>query len=60
MMFAKKKITTPHTMEMCQGCGMLKKRRYARDDVLFAEKGRCDSCGGTILVEMIFGETEER
>jgi len=59
MMFSKKKIITANTVEKCKKCGMLRKRKFAEGDVLFAESSKCTSCGGMTSIEKIFGETIE-
>ncbi len=59
MMFSKKKIIIAYTVEKCKKCGMLRKRKFAEGDVLFAESSKCTSCGGMTSIEKIFGETIE-
>ncbi len=59
MMFSKKKVITAYTVEKCKKCGMLRKRKFAEGDVLFAESSKCTSCGGMTSIEKIFGETIE-
>ena len=60
MIFSKKKITTEHTVEQCTKCGTLTKRTFAKGDVLFAEKSKCNSCDGLMRIEKIFGETVDQ
>jgi len=59
MIFSKKKITIAYTVEKCKKCGMLRKRKFAESDVLFAES-KCTSCDGITSIEKIFGETIEQ
>ncbi len=58
-MFSKKKTIIAYTVEKCKKCGMLRKRKFAEGDVLFAESSKCTSCGGMTSIEKIFGETIE-
>jgi len=58
-MFSKKKIIIAYTVEKCQKCGMLRKRKFADGDILFAESSNCTSCDGMTSIEKIFGETIE-
>lgn len=60
MMFSKKKTTLAYTVEKCQKCHTLKKRKFIEGDVLFSESSKCDSCGESALIEKIFGETLEQ
>ena len=59
-MFSKEKITIAYTVEKCQNCGFLKKRKFSEGDVLFSEISKCSSCDGTICIEKIFGEIAEQ
>ena len=56
-MFSKKKIIIAYTVEKCQKCGMLKKRKFTEGDILFTESSKCASCDGMTSIEKIFGET---
>ena len=58
-MFSKKKIVIAYTVEKCTKCGMLRKRKFAEGDVLFAESSNCASCDGMTSIEKIFGEIIE-
>ncbi len=58
-MFSKKKIIIAYTVEKCQKCGMLRKRKFADGDILFAESSNCTSCDGMTSIEKIFGEIIE-
>lgn len=51
------KVTTPYTVSRCESCGGETRREFALGDCLFV-KSECH-CGGTALVEMIYGETAE-
>ncbi len=57
MMFSKKKITTAYAVEKCNKCGMLRKRKFTKGDVLFSESSKCTSCDGMTSIEKIFGES---
>ncbi len=57
MMFSKKKIISPYTMEQCTKCSLQRKRKFAQGDVLFLESSKCTSCDGMMRIEKIFGET---
>ena len=59
-MFSKNKITTSYTIEKCTSCKFESKREFKKGDFLFKEISLCDSCGGKIKVEKIFGETIEQ
>ena len=58
-MFEKEKIIIAYTLEKCDDCGNQLKRKFSESDVLFAKKGNCSSCEGTMTVEKIFGESIE-
>ncbi len=56
-MFAKEiKYVVPYTVQQCQDCNELKKRRFVKGDILFS-KSVCDLCGGVVIIEKIFGES---
>lgn len=57
MIFAKKKITTPYTIEQCNSCHKEIKRKFKQGDCLFLETVKCPSCEGMLFIEKIFGET---
>lgn len=59
-MFSKEKITVAYTIEKCEKCGMQKKRKFSKGDVMFAEISKCNSCDGTTVIDKIFGETLEQ
>jgi len=58
-MFSKKKIVISYAVEKCKKCGMFRKRKFAKGDVLFTESSKCTSCDGMTSIEKIFGETIE-
>ena len=57
MMFSKKKIIIVYAVEKCKKCGMLRKRKFTKGDVLFSESSKCTSCDGMTSIEKIFGES---
>ncbi|MBI1662583.1 MAG: hypothetical protein IS860_03625 [Nitrosopumilus sp.] len=60
MIFSKEKITIAYTVEKCEKCGMQKKRKFSKGDVLFAEVSKCNSCDGSTVIDKIFGEEIEQ
>ena len=59
-MFSKEKIIVAYTVEKCEKCGMQKKRKFSKGDVLFAKISKCNSCDGMTVIDKIFGETLEQ
>jgi hypothetical protein len=59
-MFSKEKTTLAYTIEKCNKCNLVRKRKFKEGDFLFAETSKCDSCNGSIIVDKIFGETVEQ
>lgn len=59
-MFSKDKITVAYTVEKCNKCGFIKKRKFSEGDVLFSHISNCSSCDGMLVIEKIFGETIEQ
>ncbi|MCH9658089.1 hypothetical protein K0U27_05230 [archaeon] len=59
MIFSKKKITVAYTIEQCVKCKLLTRRKFKEGDVLFSNTSQCNSCGGAIQIEKIFGESSE-
>ncbi|NND86968.1 MAG: hypothetical protein HKM23_06580 [Nitrosopumilus sp.] len=57
-MFSKKKITTAYSVEKCQKCETIRKRRFQDGDILFGKTSKCNSCDGLTRIEKIFAETE--
>ena len=60
MIFSKKKIIIAYTIEKCPECNMQRKRKFAKDDVLFSESSKCTSCDVICMIEKIFGESFEQ
>ena len=60
MIFSKKKIIIAYTIEKCPECNMQRKRKCAKDDVLFSESSKCPSCDVICMIEKIFGESFEQ
>jgi len=59
-MFSKEKIIIAYTVEKCRSCSLERKRNFKEGDYLFAQTSKCDSCGGTMQIEKIFGESIEQ
>ncbi|MHA7647581.1 hypothetical protein [Nitrosopumilus sp. S4] len=59
-MFSKKKTTVAYSVEKCQQCSMLRKRKFTEGDVLFQTSSKCSSCNGSTRIEKIFAETLEQ
>ncbi len=57
MIFSKKKTVIAYTVEKCKKCGMQRKRKFTRGDILFTESLNCTSCNGIAIIEKIYGET---
>ena len=60
MIFSKDPITVAYTVEKCDNCGLIKKRKFSEGDVLFSNTTKCSSCEGMLVIEKIFGETMEQ
>ena len=58
-MFSKKKTTISYTIEQCEKCQSIRKRKFTNGDILFAESSNCSSCDGKTFIEKIFGESIE-
>ena len=58
-MFSKKKIIIAYTIEQCEKCQSIRKRKFTNGDILFAESSKCSSCDGRTFIEKIFGESIE-
>ena len=59
MIFSRKKeeILDPYTVEQCDSCHVLKKRKFIEGDYVFKVTGKCSSCaGGMMSVSKIYGE----
>ncbi len=58
MIFSKKEeIVTPYTVEQCNSCKAISKRKFIRGDYVFKNTNSCKSCNGQMLIINIFGET---
>ncbi len=58
MIFSKKEeIVTPYTVEQCNSCKAISKRKFIRGDYVFKNTESCKSCNGQTLIIKIFGET---
>lgn len=57
MIHKERKISSEYTVEVCYSCGAEKTRKYAPGDILFGMSEKCASCGGSMLVEKIYGQT---
>ena len=60
MIFSKEEITVAYTVEKCDKCGMIRKRKFSEGDVLFSKSSKCSSCDESTTIEKIFGETIEQ
>ena len=56
-MFSKEKIVMEYTVEKCKSCNLERKRKFKDGDYLFCDTSKCESCGGVMQIEKIFGET---
>ena len=58
MKFKRKKeeIITPYTVEQCNSCNTISKRKFKEGDYVFKKTNTCSSCKGQILIAKIFGE----
>jgi hypothetical protein len=58
MIFRKKDETiVPYTIEQCNSCNAISKRKFKEGDFVFKNTDKCSSCKGQILIAKIFGET---
>lgn len=54
----KEEVIDPYTVEKCDSCNRISKRKFQEGDHVFKMLGKCASCGsGQILIDKIFGET---
>ena len=60
MIFSKEKIIIAYTSEKCKSCNLERKRKFKDGDYLFRDTSKCESCGGVMQIEKIFGETIEQ
>ncbi|MGI0083315.1 MAG: hypothetical protein ACREAF_01275 [Nitrosopumilaceae archaeon] len=57
MIFSKKKeIITAYSVEQCNSCNALSKRKFKEGDYVFKNTDACSSCKGKMLITKIFGE----
>lgn len=58
MKFKRKKeeIITPYTVEQCNSCNAISKRKFKEGDYVFKKTDTCSACKGQILIAKIFGE----
>ena len=58
MIFRKKQeVVEPYTVEQCTSCNATKKRKFAKDDYIFKEIGKCTSCNtGNVMISRVYGE----
>lgn len=58
MIFSKKKeIINPYTVEECNSCHAISKRKFREGDYIFKVADKCGSCSiGQMMVAKIFGE----
>ena len=57
MIFSKKKeIITPYSVEQCNSCKAISKRKFKDGDYVFKNTDICSSCKGQLLITKIFGE----
>ena len=58
MKFKRKKeeIITPYTVEQCNSCNAISKRKFKEGDYVFKKTDACSACKGQILIAKIFGE----
>lgn len=59
MIFSRKKkeIINPYTVEQCNSCSAISKRKFAEGDYVFKKTNKCPSCNsGQMMVSKIFGE----
>ena len=59
MIFSRKKkeVIDPYTVEKCNTCTVIAKRKFMEGDYVFKTMRKCESCDkGQIMVSKIFGE----
>ncbi|MDE1830674.1 MAG: hypothetical protein KGI25_10175 [Thaumarchaeota archaeon] len=53
----KQEVIEPYSVEQCNSCNATKKRKFAKDDYVFKETGKCTSCNnGQMMIAKIYGE----
>ena len=58
MKFKRKKdeIIIPYTVEQCNSCNAISKRKFKEGDYVFKKTDMCSSCKGQLSIAKIFGE----
>ena len=58
MKFKRKKeeIITPYTVEQCDSCNTISKRKFKEGDYVFKKTDTCSSCKCQMSIIKIFGE----
>jgi hypothetical protein len=58
MKFKRKKeeIIIPYTVEQCNSCNAISKRKFKEGDYVFKKTNTCSSCKGQMSIIKIFGE----
>ncbi len=57
MIFSKKKeVFDPYTVEQCNSCNVISKRKFKDGDFIFKNLEKCSKCDGTMMITKIFGE----
>ncbi len=59
MIFFRKKeeVIDPYTMEKCNNCNAVSKRKFREGDYVFKVMEKCSSCNiGQMMITQIFGE----
>jgi hypothetical protein len=59
MIFSRKKkeIINPYTVEQCNSCNAILKRKFTEGDSVFKKTNTCTSCNnGQMMISKIFGE----
>jgi hypothetical protein len=53
----KEEVLDPYTIEQCNSCSKISKRKFKEGDYVFKTMDKCISCGnGQIMISKIFGE----
>lgn len=54
----KDEVLDPYTIEQCNSCNKISKRKFKEGDYIFKTMEKCASCGnGQIMISKIFGES---
>ena len=58
MKFKRKKAETitPYTVEQCNSCNAISKRKFKEGDYVLKKTDTCSSCKGQMTIAKIFGE----